>query len=528
VSAGTLLGPLRSLVAAQLQVEWNRLRREAGAGGRLASVGIAAMVALALSVPAAFLARLGWGLGQELRAGADAGVLRSWQLLQAGLSVGFGLLAGWRFRPAFSAAALARFPVRGRDLLIAELPASLLEVFPLLAAVGLGASHLGMAAAWPVMAPLILLAGALGVVTMLAAAALSAAAWRALFQRAWAPLLPVVAGLALWQAGWENVREGLRVAGRVGVESLPTSRGLAALLDLRAGELADAARGFAITVLSAAAVFALAAWVHARSVMRSGNPEARPRRRPRGGPTSLGALFQAQVLATAGGRQLLFMPVLLTAPLAILVVSVRSAVERGEVMPEPLVRLAGAAQGLPWPWLVFVFVALDAELWLNQFGFDGGGLRLLLQLPVSAERLLLGRLAGLARLAAVQTLLGCLPLLAVRLPSPAEVVAGLGMGAFAVIAAGGAGQLFSLRFPRRIEARGSTSLPLRFSWVPLAVLLPLVAWLAAAQALAAPLGSAAVAAAPVALALLAGLGYRWALPLLARQLGLQRERLAAL
>jgi hypothetical protein len=519
------LAPVRALVMAQGQATWNRLAREAGQGGRVAAVAVGLLVAVVLGFPAVTLFRLGWGVGEELRAGG-AEALAGWLYLQAGLIAGMGLIGGWRFRPSFGYDLLARYPIARRDLLLAELPASLAEVFPLLGATGLLASHLGLACAWPLMAPLVLALGAIAVLTLLAATALAAVAWRLIVRRPWLSLVAVLVLGALLVRRAEEALAAIAGAARALPGWLPPAPGYSALLDLRGGDVPAGALGLLVATASASTVFAVAAAAHSRAAWRGGTSRVRVRRRDTR-PPGLAAIFQAQVLSTTGGRLLLFMPLLLTAPLALVVAAIRRGVEHGEAMPEPLVSLADRLGGVSWSWLLFLFVALDSELWLNAFGWDRGGLRTLLQLPLPPERLLAGRLAGLGRFVALQALLALPPLLLVLPLAPGDAVAALGAAAYAVIGAGGLGQLFAMRYPRRVEREGTSSLPPRFAWVPLAVLLPLGGWLATVRALGGAISPAATAVAPLVLAAVAGVLYWRLLPLLARQLLLHRDRLAA-
>ena len=518
------MSAVAALVEAQALSTWNRVRREAGRGGQLAGVALAVLCAAVLGLPAVLLARLGWSVGGELRAG-DGSLVPAWQAVQAGLAVGLGVLGGWRFRPAFGAAALARFPVRRRDLLVAELPASVLEVFPLLTTTGIAASHLGLAAAWPAMAPLVVALALLALLQHLAVLALAAAAWRWLGRH---PLLLGVllalAALGLADLGWEAGRQALRTGLPRLAAGLPGSRGAEALREVAAGRPAAAATSLAVALLATVAMLAVAARLHVRAMRPEGAARGRPGHER---PPSLGQLFQRQVLATTSGRLILVMPLLMTAPFALLIGVVQGAAARGELMPEPLVRIADRLAAVPWPWVCFALVAVDAELWLNQFGWDRGAAPTLLRLPVAPERLLAGKLAGIARFSGLQLLLGAAPLLLVRPPAPADGLAGLGVAAFVVVTAGGLGQLVSVRFPRRVEPQGGSSLPLRLAWLPLALLLPMIGWLAAARATAEALGgAAAAAAAPVVAALVAFAAWRQALPWLGRQLHEHRERLA--
>ena len=113
-----------------------------------------------------------------------------------------------------------------------------------------------------------------------------------------------------------------------------------------------------------------------------------------------------------------------------------------------------AALRLPWGGLLPpLAMVLSSELWINQFGWDGPGIKTLLLMPIAPRDLLLGKLLGLAGLLAVQLGLAVLPLAAVRPPRFVDLVWGLGAGGFALLTLGGLGHVLSAGLPRDLAGR---------------------------------------------------------------------------
>lgn len=67
-----------------------------------------------------------------MRATPGSETLINWNGLQAVFTLGFGLCGSFRYRPAIDTIRLGHFPISPLQLLLAEIPAGMFEVFPLL------------------------------------------------------------------------------------------------------------------------------------------------------------------------------------------------------------------------------------------------------------------------------------------------------------------------------------------------------------------------------------------------------------
>jgi hypothetical protein len=208
------------------------------------------------------------------------------------------------------------------------------------------------------------------------------------------------------------------------------------------------------------------------------------------------------------------------------VVLLRAAQEAGERLPPELAAALARVTSAPVPaWSLVAVVVLGSELWMNQFGWDRGGARVLLQLPIADRDLLRGKLLGLARFQGMQALLALPPLLCLFPLTWQASLHAVAAGSVAFLVLATAGQLFSLRFPRGIERQGAAHLPLHLSWVPSLLSASVVATLVGVSEVTRLVADWAPPLALVVLGLFAAAGYRRALPVLSRELEAQRERL---
>ena len=160
---------VRALLVAQARGTWNRMWRESGLGAPLAMVVVLAFVALIVAGPCLITLRLGLDLAAELEASSgDGASLLRWSSFQALFTVLFAVLGGFRHRPAFTFQELGRFPVSPFQLLLAEIPVGLFEVFPLLGGAGIVFSNLGLAIRMPAASPLVAVLILQGIVAMTA------------------------------------------------------------------------------------------------------------------------------------------------------------------------------------------------------------------------------------------------------------------------------------------------------------------------------------------------------------------------
>ncbi len=174
-----------------------------------------------------------------------------------------------------------------------------------------------------------------------------------------------------------------------------------------------------------------------------------------------------------------------------------------------------------------LLVLLNQELWLNQFGWSGRGLRSVLLLPISKEDHLSGRLEGLLRVQGLQAILALAPLVAIRRPSLHELIWGLAAGAIAALATAAIGHAFSAQYPRPISRDGlsSTRFPLNCILFPIAIVVGTAVFLRGCHAIFSLAGywGPAIGMPLLAWALFAL--YRHLLPGLARLTFTHRERL---
>ncbi len=530
------LSAVGALLAAQRRSFWNRLQRESALGGRTALVVSLALVALVLALPGLFAFRLGRELGEELRASADAVALARWNGFQAVFTVGFALLGSLRWKPVFDLERLGHHPLSAFDLLLAEIPAGLFEVFPLLGAGGIVLSYLGLASVMPehwLALPLLVVQELAGLLALLFFAAAARRLLLRLLARRAALALCLAGGIAVGVVGvgvgWLPHASATLLPGLV--ELLPGSLGCRGLLALRQGGVA--AGGLALGLSSAMSAGALLVAALAQRGERSPRPDGPSRSRREAPPLrfrsplgAVAALHLRQLLDSRSGRLHLALPALLSALLTGVVLLLRSAQETGGPLPPELAAALAHIASAPVPaWSLEAVVVLGSELWMNQFGWDRGGARVLLQLPIADRDLLRGKLLGLARFQGMQALLALPPLLCLFPLTLQASLHAVAAGSIAFLVLATAGQLFSLRFPRGIERQGAAHLPLHLSWVPSLLSAAVVTVLLGVVETARLVADWAPPLALVVLGLFAAAGYRRALPVLSRELEAQRERL---
>ena len=529
------LSAAAALVKAHYQSTWNQIARGAGLGGKVVTGVMLAIVAVILLLPGAFAVRLGLGMGADLASSADADMLRTWNALQSTFTVGFALLGSFRFKPAFPFSRFGRYPLTPFQLLVAELPASLFEVFPLLGVSATVLMNAGLAIRMPAAAPLVLLLALDGVVALLSIMFIASALWAAISRhRTLMLLLAGVSAAAAFAFGLRGLRLVLKQWLPAFAQEIPIARGYAGLLALRSGETGAGISGIAVATAASALLLVLAARVHRDRLMKEvEGPGWRvgsdaPLRF--GTPSSaIGGLFLRQLLRSTAVRAQLVLPLLFTAPVALVTSLSHTAIAEGKVLPENLVAMIGRANAVPWFALVPILaVAMNPQIWMNQFGWDRGGVRTLLLLPLDPRHLLSGKLRGLLGFTAVQTAIGVLPLFTVRMPSVREVVIGLTVGGVALIVTTALGHVLSFRFPRGIDGTAGLQVPLHLGWISPVTLIVIAMGLTGIYAigdLIAPRGGLFALVLSLAGAILA---YRALLPRLATLLRENRERLLAM
>ncbi len=524
-----------ALIRAHYQSAWNRIIRDAGFGGKVATWVMLTMVAVIVFLPCLFAVRLGLDLGGELAASGDAGVLRNWNGLQATFTVAFAVLGSFRLTPAFSFARFGRYPLTPLQLLLADLPASLFEVFPLLGAAATIFTNVGLAMRMPRSSPFVMLLALNGVVT-LASLMFIISAFRAAVSRRRA-LLTVI-GIATVAAALGFGLPGLRIVLKdwlpAFAQSIPGARGYAGLLAFRAGQVTEGLAGICIATGASALLVLVAAQLHRRRLMSEAEGSGRRAGAETllrfGTPSSaVGRIFFRQLLASRAVRSQIFLPLFFTAPVALVTAMSRDAIADGKPLPDNIVSMLSRAELVPWYAIVpLLAVAMNPQIWMNQFGWDRGGLRTMLLLPLEPRDLFIGKLRGLLAFTAMQTAIGVVPLFWVRWLGPRELVVAVAAGSVALIVSTAVGHVVSIRFPRGVDGTAGVQIPLHLSWISPVTLLATGAELAGVYAICELIvkGAGLVG---LCLSLTAALAAYFAiLPRLAALLRANRERLIAM
>ena len=456
-----VVSPARALMAARMQLLWNLAHRGRGAVATIAAVVIAVVAVACLVPPFVMFHSFGSALGQDLT--AEASPAMTWLCgLVALIVFGLGGVAGLRHRAGFDRELLRVLPLRPVQILVGELPFNLIDTIPILGFTFLAGLGVGLARAMPGSGLQVALVVAQDMLCLLLVQQLVGAcvrlAGRSRIGAAVAGLVVVlVASVAVLYAG-----EGFEGALERVMGVLPTSAGWQAVRASAAGvatrSLALHLAGLAFT----AALFAVTAWLQLLELRQE--PKARIERRKteklwtfRRPAAGVARLLVAEVLGARAGQLLLALPVFCTT-LFVLAADIlrRSAVGRdfsGFLLTIHL--LLQKAVALPLFVLVPPAVILcNRQLWLNQFAWEGAGVKTLFLAPVRTVEILRGKLAGLLLLQMPQALVACAPLLRLRLPEGWDLVTGLCAAAMAATVLGTFGHVLSARHPRVLAEQG--------------------------------------------------------------------------
>lgn len=456
-----MVSPLRAMAIARLQLLWNTAHRGQGLLGLLAAIALVVVGLLILVPPFFMFAYFGNLLGGELAAESSPALV--WvSSLHALLVFGLGAAGGLRQQRGFDRELLRMHPLRPLQLLVAELPFGLLDTIPALATslfLGLGT---GLARSLPgLWLPVVLVIGQ-GILGVLLVQQLVAVIRRLAGHRRVLLLGLGLLAVPLLGFGWLALQHGALTALSSVMSRLPTTLGHHGL---RALALEDGGRGALFLAGSVAFTLALVAvttWLQLRELkldpplqVATGTKEVLwSFEKPAAG---IGRLFSGQVLGSRFGQLLMFTPVFLSV-LFVLASSIleRSAQGRDETgFQLTMGMLFEKIQALPL-WLVVppAVVCMGAEIWLNQFSWDGNGLKTLLLAPIRTGDVLLGKIFGLFRLQLPLGLVACLPLLRLGMPDPFEVLTGLTAASAFIVTLGTTGHLLSAHFPRRQRGSG--------------------------------------------------------------------------
>lgn len=516
-----------ALVQAHARSTWNQIVRAASVGGRVATIVSILAVGLVLLLPGFLAFRAGYIFGADLD---DPVVMRMWTGITATFTILFGMLGSLRLKPVFSYARFGRFPVSALQLLAAEVPASLIEVFPLLGGCATVLLHAGLLARRPALAPAVILLAVDALATLVATMFLLAALRVYLMRRKWV-LASAAAGVAAaaYVSG-ETPRHFFKVVVPARLAALPLSAGYRGLADLTASRWRSGVTGIAIASVATALLFGVAAVLHRRRLLA----EAATDRSSRGPstfrytstPAALGGFFLRQLLSSRAVRSQMYIPFFFAAPLAMLGWIHRSAPDQ---LPPDLGRMLQRASTLPWLAVLPVMaIGANPPIWLNQFGLDRRGMRTLMLLPIEGRDFLLGKLRGLALFTSIQCAIAAPLLLLIRTPSFRDVFLAVAAGGVTLVLSTAIGHGVSLRFPRPIDGQAGLQVPLYLSWIAPLTLIGSSAAVAGACAigdLAAPNGGIVAA---LVLLMIVVAAYTRALPQLAILFDQSRERLVSM
>jgi hypothetical protein len=531
------VSPLRTLLAAQAQSTWNRLQREGGEASVVAA-GLVALVAAAAMAPpvgACFVA--GHAYGRGLAAGESlAAGLTAFQALILSLAVLSGLL---EHRLTYSISGFRLYPIPRLPLLGAELVAGLLNLLTLLGSLCCLALALGLCVGAPLAAPVFLLIG------------LQALLWVALVQHAVGLAKRLLAGsrlavaativalvaltLHLASGAGQRLPETVRGVVRgltATLQFLPFSQAYRGAEEVLRGQAAAGWRRQLVLLAASALFFAIVAVVHFGTANRAGGARSRRSERlwsHRSPVAALARVFQGLVLGSREGRVALFLPLVVSACLALSILATSELQARVATRPSPWpLAMVELWAGLPLVGIFLAFLPTMDELWVNQFGLDGPAIRTLLLLPVRPDQILLGRTLGVLRILAVKVALGLGPLLYLCRPALAEIAWGVAAAGTVFLVTAACGHLVSARLPRRVQEGaflGSSATPLTAFLIPPAVQLPTFAVLALTYKASAPLGPWGPALGMSLLLVTAAIGYWRVLPFLGARLMALREHL---
>ena len=456
-----VVSPARALVTARLQLLWNLAHRGRGAVATLAAVVIVVVAVACLVPPFVMFLSFGSALGQDLT--AEASPAATWLCgLVALIVFGLGGIAGLRHRPGFDRELLRVLPLRPVQLLVGELPFSLIDTIPVLGFTFLAGLGAGLARSMPGSGFQVVVVVAQDMLCLLLVQQIVGAcvrlAGRSRMGTAIGVLVAVlVAAVALLSAG-----EGLEGALERVMGVLPTSAGWQAVRAAASGQATRALVLHLAGLAFTAALFAVTVKLQLLD-LRQEPPARIVRRQPeklwtfRRPAAGVARLLAAEVLGARAGQLLLALPIFGTT-IFVLAADIlrRSAVGRdfsGFLLTVHLVLHEAVA--LPLFVLVPPAVILcNRQLWLNQFAWDGGGVKALFLAPVRTVEILRGKLAGLLLVQMPQALLACAPLLRLRLPEGWDLLTGLCAAAMAATALGTIGHVLSAHHPRVLAEQG--------------------------------------------------------------------------
>ncbi len=478
-----VVSALRAVTAARLEMMWNALTKGSTRTSR-ASAAVVAVVGLILLVLSFYLSSVfgsqaGDALAVDTSVASDESLSMVWLATYHALLVfGMGGAAGLRQRLGFDRELLRVLPLRTSQLLLAELPFALLDTIPMLGLALFGGLGFGLMSSQLTSAPLVMLVAGLGVLGVLLMRQLVGVMTRLGGRPRFLALLVAMTAAPLAVFAWLAAGRGLTQAAFVVLDWMPTTMGYHAIRAWSRGEPGASAGFLLASVGFVLALFVVTTWLQVREMAQEP-----PRRTARGGAdrlwsfrsprTGLARLFVHQVFGARYGKLLTILPLFVTAGFVLVAVKIEY-VAGGSVLHQLFEQVQTYALYAFVPPLV---VLLASGFWMNQFAWDGPGVRMLLLAPVRTTEILDGRMLGLAAVLMPLSLVACLPLLWLGAPPWAQIATGLsGAGLFACIL-GTLGHVLSARFPRPLSTShvGVDSAPAALQLIRVAIVLILSA-----------------------------------------------------
>lgn len=522
------MSQLRSIVVAHGRSTWNRAYRESGLAAGASAGLLVVLVGIVLLPLFGLATRISLQLARSLGGTDRSGGAVLWLTVFLAVDVVlFGVIGGLRHQLRLPWNEFGRYPISRARLLIAELPAGAIEVMPLIALPLILGYGTGLILGQPRAAPAIVLMTVQALVWLLLVQHLTGSLKRLLFKRSGVSVAAIAGVLAVVALGAWLVRSGPEGWWMF----TPGAQAHQGIAEIAQGRLVGGWMRQLIPLLWTAFLLGAVARVHYREmtterrVFSRGSPE-RGSWRFRTPAQGVGRLFVSEILGSRWGRTMVLMPAFLVG-IAVMVqafVVAEPVADNGveAALQQAMHRLAD----LPLFAIALVLVPLlNADIWLNQFGWDRRGVCTLLTVPIELEAVLFGKLRGATMFACMQAVLVVLPVLWLRAPSWPELCAGVGAAGTVLIWTMGIGHVFSARFPRAVrrDAAGPAPKSLLHNLVALMVTLPLVAGLAIPAVVLSGTGAWAVAIVMIVMMVSSTLAYGLALPTWAGAVRLHQE-----
>ncbi|MDF1664177.1 MAG: hypothetical protein P1V97_20580 [Planctomycetota bacterium] len=465
--------PFRAMLRVRLELIWNTISKGSGPIGVISGI-VVITLGLACLVPPFYMFSV---FGRQLPLGEDlpgASPSLTWlATLHAILVFGLGGFAGLRQRQGFDRELLRSLPLASFQLLLSELPFGLLNTIPMLSLACFSGLGYGLTQSHPGSMGIIIGVMVLGVFGVLLMQQFVAVLRRLVERPRYLGMtIALIIGLGLAAAGLTG---GEGFDPKRMLEWLPTSMGYHGLRTWGHGETGTAMGFLAVAATFIGILFVLTAWLQLKELTQDLPPRTASRGKEnlwsfKAPDKGVARLFVKQVLNARYGKVQLMLPFFFTGGFVLCAEKIQY-VANGSVFH----KLFDNAQTYPlYALLPPLLVFLGGGLWMNQFAWDGRGIKTLFLAPISSRDILGGKLLGLIWIVFPLSLLGSLPLAFLAAPFPPhELVSGAVSALFSLTVLGTVGHVFSARFPRPLaESRaGVASIPFTLQLMSTAVLL---------------------------------------------------------